>query len=466
MSGRARSRSAAGSPPAWPAEYGGAGLTSIEQFVFGEEMARAHAPPVGGNGVVMLGPTLIVHGSEAQRREVLPRMLAGDYVYAQGYSEPGAGSDLASLATRAERDGDEYVINGQKIWTSGAHHADALFMLVRTDPTAPKHRGISFLLVPKLDTPGIEVRPLLDMTYGHYFNEVFFENVRVPVAQRVGEENRGWYVGMTLLDFERSGVAGAVAHEQNVAQLAGFLASAGGAAYGRLGVGARGAGGALDRGGRLAAALAAHRLDAGGGADAEPGGVDGQAVQHGAGAAHRAHGDAGAGAARAALARRAARPAARQLHLPLRAPGPDHDLWRLLRDPAQHHRHARPRAASRLRPDASPLGRGRSPFASLPDEVSRVPGKRRSPEDLVLKRGEAVDSLAERKDRDVLRIGSAAFLVGGGLAVVAHPDSTGRDASHGLTDVQTTISGAEFRARFRARAPACYSRSRRRGTKA
>ena len=221
--------------PAWPAEYGGAGLTSIEQFVFGEEMARAHAPPVGGNGVVMLGPTLIVHGSEAQRREVLPRMLAGDYVYAQGYSEPGAGSDLASLATRAERDGDEYVINGQKIWTSGAHHADALFMLVRTDPAAPKHRGISFLLVPKMDTPGIEVRPLLDMTYGHYFNEVFFENVRVPVAQRVGEENRGWYVGMTLLDFERSGVAGAVAHEQNVAQLARFLASAEGAAYRRTG---------------------------------------------------------------------------------------------------------------------------------------------------------------------------------------------------------------------------------------
>ena len=221
--------------PAWPAEYGGAGLTSIEQFVFGEEMAHAHAPPVGGNGVVMLGPTLIVHGSEAQRREVLPRMLTGDYVYAQGYSEPGAGSDLASLATRADRASDEYVINGQKIWTSGAHHADALFMLVRTDPSAPKHRGISFLLVPEIDTPGIEVRPLLDMTHGHYFNEVFFENVRVPVAQRVGEENRGWYVGMTLLDFERSGVAGAVAHEQNVAQLAGFLASAGGAAYRRTG---------------------------------------------------------------------------------------------------------------------------------------------------------------------------------------------------------------------------------------
>ena len=185
--------------PAWPAEYGGAGLTSIEQFVFGEEMAHAHAPPVGGNGVVMLGPTLIVHGSEAQRREVLPRMLTGDYVYAQGYSEPGAGSDLASLATRADRASDEYVINGQKIWTSGAHHADALFMLVRTDPAAPKHRGISFLLVPELDTPGLEVRPLLDMTCGHYFNEVFFENMRVPVAQRVGEEKRGWYVGMTLL---------------------------------------------------------------------------------------------------------------------------------------------------------------------------------------------------------------------------------------------------------------------------
>ena len=215
--------------PHWPAEYGGAGLSAIEQFVFGEEMARARAPAVGGNGVAMLGPTLIVHGSEAQRRELLPRLLSGECVYAQGYSEPGAGSDLASLSTRAVRDGDGYAISGQKIWTSGAHCADALFLLARTDPEAPKHRGISFLLLPDIRAPGIEVRPLPDMTGAHYFNEVFLDRAHAPAALRVGEEHRGWYVGMTLLDFERAGVAGAIAHERTLELLTGFLAGPGGA---------------------------------------------------------------------------------------------------------------------------------------------------------------------------------------------------------------------------------------------
>lgn len=196
--------------PQWPVEFGGAGLSVLEQFVLNQELARAGAPHVGGSGVGLLGPTLIVHGSDAQRARYLPPILAGETTWAQGYSEPGAGSDLAALQTRAVRDGDDFVLNGQKIWTSGAHTADAIFALVRTDPTAPKHRGISFLLIDDIRAPGITVRPLTDMAGNHYFNEVFFEDVRVPVANLVGEMNRGWYVAMTLLDFERSNIGGAV----------------------------------------------------------------------------------------------------------------------------------------------------------------------------------------------------------------------------------------------------------------
>ena len=176
-------------------------------------------PAVGGSGVSLLGPTLIVHGSEAQRRRYLPPILAGETVWAQGYSEPGSGSDLASLQTRAVRDGDDFVINGQKIWTSGAHTADAMFLLARTDPDAPKHRGISFLLIDDIHAPGVSVRPLIDMSDGHYFNEVFFDNVRIPATNLVGELNRGWYVAMTLLDFERSNIAGAVAARRTLLRL-------------------------------------------------------------------------------------------------------------------------------------------------------------------------------------------------------------------------------------------------------
>lgn len=196
--------------PQWPTEYGGGGMTVLEQFVLNQELARAGAPHVGGSGVGLLGPTLIVHGTDAQRERYLPAILSGETVWAQGYSEPGAGSDLASLQTRAVRDGDDFVINGQKIWTSGAHTADAIFALVRTDPRAPKHRGISFVLIDDIHAPGITVRPLLDLGGNHYFNEVFFEDVRIPATNIVGELNRGWYVGMTLLDFERSNIGGAV----------------------------------------------------------------------------------------------------------------------------------------------------------------------------------------------------------------------------------------------------------------
>ena len=195
--------------PHWPAEYGGAGLTPMEQFIFKQEMTAANAPAVGGMGVQMLGPTLIVHGSDEQKAEHLPRILSGEVAWCQGYSEPGSGSDLASLQTRAVRDGDEFVVNGQKIWTSGAHTADWLFALVRTDPEAPKHRGISFLLMDR-KTPGITVRPLINMAWRHGFNETFFEDVRVPAGNVVGELNRGWYVGASLLDFERSNIQGAI----------------------------------------------------------------------------------------------------------------------------------------------------------------------------------------------------------------------------------------------------------------
>ncbi|MDO9445948.1 MAG: acyl-CoA dehydrogenase family protein, partial [Dehalococcoidia bacterium] len=204
--------------PAWPKEYGGAGLTTIEQFIYNQEMAEVAAPMPGGMGVSMLGPTLIVHGTDEQKAQHLSGILSGDVQWAQGYSEPGSGSDLASLQTRAIRDGDDFVINGQKIWTSGAHLANMIFALVRTDPEAPKHRGITYLLFP-MTTPGISVRPLVQMSDARGFNETFFEDVRVPVANRVGDENRGWYVGMTLLDYERSNITGAVSVRRDIESL-------------------------------------------------------------------------------------------------------------------------------------------------------------------------------------------------------------------------------------------------------
>ncbi len=207
--------------PHWPPEYGGAGLSSMQQFTLSQELARAGAPHIGGTGVGILGPALIVHGSEEQKREHLPKILSGERVWAQGFSEPGAGSDLASLQTRAVRDGDEWVINGQKIWTTLAHTVDWLFALVRTDPEAPKHRGISFLMMDKA-TPGISVRPLINAAFRHNFNETFFEDVRVPASHLVGEENRGWYVAMTLMDFERSNVGGAISFERAVRRLADY----------------------------------------------------------------------------------------------------------------------------------------------------------------------------------------------------------------------------------------------------
>jgi alkylation response protein AidB-like acyl-CoA dehydrogenase len=198
--------------PAWPKEHGGGGLSVKEQFILSEEFAWRRAPRSGGIGHGWAGPTIMVYGSQEQKDDLLPKIISGEHNWCQLFSEPGAGSDLASLQTRAVRDGDDYVINGQKIWTSGAHHSDMGILIARTDPDAPKHRGISYFLV-DMKTPGITVRPLVNMLNSHEFNEVYFEDVRVPRSQLLGDENRGWYLATTTLDFERSGIATSVAHQ-------------------------------------------------------------------------------------------------------------------------------------------------------------------------------------------------------------------------------------------------------------
>jgi alkylation response protein AidB-like acyl-CoA dehydrogenase len=192
--------------PAWAPEYGGTGWDAVKQYIFKEELHLAPAPEPISFNVNMVGPTLIAFGSEAQKRDLLPRIASLDIWFCQGFSEPGAGSDLASLRTQAVRDGDEYVVNGQKLWTSTAHHADWCFLLVRTDPTAKKQQGITYLLV-DMKTPGITIRPIVTIDGHHETNEVFFDNVRVPVANRVGEENKGWDYAKYLLGHERSGIA-------------------------------------------------------------------------------------------------------------------------------------------------------------------------------------------------------------------------------------------------------------------
>ncbi|MBK9344482.1 MAG: acyl-CoA dehydrogenase family protein [Dehalococcoidia bacterium] len=198
--------------PAWPKEHGGGGLSVKEQFILSEEFAWRRAPRSGGIGHGWAGPTMMVYGTEEQKAEYLPKIISGEHIWCQLFSEPGAGSDLASLQTRAIRDGDDYVVNGQKIWTSGAQHAHMGILIARTNPDAPKHRGISYFLV-DMKTPGIQVRPLINMLNSHEFNEVYFEDVRIPATSLLGEENRGWYLATTTLDFERSGIATSVAHQ-------------------------------------------------------------------------------------------------------------------------------------------------------------------------------------------------------------------------------------------------------------
>ena len=202
----------------WPKDYGGRGASIMEQAIFEEEYYRARGPILPGySGVMLCGPTIIHMGSEAQKKRFLPRILTADDIWCQGYSEPNAGSDLASLRTRAEDRGDHFVINGQKVWTSGAHYADWIFVLVRTDPDAPKHKGITYLLL-DMKTPGITVRPLVLLNGHRHFNEVFFDNVRGEKENVVGGLNQGWKVSVTTLMFERSG-GGGRGHDQQVERL-------------------------------------------------------------------------------------------------------------------------------------------------------------------------------------------------------------------------------------------------------
>lgn len=191
----------------WPKEYGGTGWTPVQRHIFEVECNKAHAPRIVPFGLNMLGPVLIEFGTEAQKAEILPGILSAEDWWCQGYSEPGAGSDLASLKTRADRDGDHYVINGQKTWTTLGQYANKIFCLVRTSSAGKPQEGISFVLV-DLDTPGIEMRPIRLIEGGHEVNEVFFTDVRVPVANLVGEENKGWTIAKFLLTHERTNIAG------------------------------------------------------------------------------------------------------------------------------------------------------------------------------------------------------------------------------------------------------------------
>jgi len=192
---------------AWPEEYGGRGAGVMEQVVLAEEMSRADAPgTLNPIGISNIAPAIMQHGTEAQKRRILPRMLRGDDIWCQGFSEPDAGSDLASLRTSAVRDGDDYVVNGQKVWNTLGHLANWCELLVRTDDSAPRHQGISCLLV-DMTLPGVDVRPLVTITGEREFNEIFFTDARVPTSCLLGPENEGWRVAMTTLAHERGNVA-------------------------------------------------------------------------------------------------------------------------------------------------------------------------------------------------------------------------------------------------------------------
>ena len=211
--------------PAWPVEHGGTGWNAVQRYIFEEECAAAGAPPIVAFAVTMCGPVLIRFGSDEQKKRHLPGIYNGDVFWCQGYSEPGSGSDLASLKTRAERQGDHYIVNGQKIWTTLGHFGDWIFCLVRTDPNAKKQEGISFLLI-DMKTPGITVRPLILLDEGHEVNEVFFENVKVPAENLVYEENKGWTVAKYLLGHERLNTGRIGGSKRELAKLKSMAAKA------------------------------------------------------------------------------------------------------------------------------------------------------------------------------------------------------------------------------------------------
>jgi acyl-CoA dehydrogenase len=190
--------------PQWPVEHGGTGWTATQKYIFSKECYHAGAPMLIPLGLLMLAPVIMAFGTEQQKAGYLPKILNGEHYWCQGYSEPGAGSDLASLRLKAESDGDDYLVNGSKIWTTHAHLADHIFCLVRTDSSGKPQHGISFLLI-DMDSPGVVVEPIITMAGDHEVNQVFFENVRVPKSQRIGEENQGWSYAKYLLEFERGG---------------------------------------------------------------------------------------------------------------------------------------------------------------------------------------------------------------------------------------------------------------------
>ena len=210
--------------PHWPTEYGGCGWSTEQLNIFSEERARVGAPFISPFGLVMVGPVIYTFGSEEQKQQHLPGILSGDVFWCQGYSEPGSGSDLASLKTRAVRDGDDYIVNGQKIWTTQAHWADWIFCLVRTDTESKPQKGISFLLI-DMKSPGIEVRPIKTIDGLHHLNEVFFTDVRVPVTNLVGAENQGWTYAKFLLVNERQGIAGVSSSRRSLKDLREFASS-------------------------------------------------------------------------------------------------------------------------------------------------------------------------------------------------------------------------------------------------
>jgi alkylation response protein AidB-like acyl-CoA dehydrogenase len=204
--------------PIWPKEFGGPGWSVTQRFIFNQECANADMPTTLPFGLNMVGPVIFTFGNDEQKKKFLPRILSGEDWWCQGYSEPGAGSDLASLRTRAVREGDYYIVNGQKTWTTLAQYADWIFCLVRTNPDVKPQEGITFLLI-DMKTPGITVRPIIVLDGAHEVNDVFFDNVKVPIANRIGDENKGWTYAKFLLVHERTGIAGTARSKKAVARL-------------------------------------------------------------------------------------------------------------------------------------------------------------------------------------------------------------------------------------------------------
>ncbi len=302
--------------PHWPKEYGGTGWNEMQRYIFASECALAGAPGLSPMGLAMVGPCIIGYGTPEQKAHYLPRLLAGEDYWCQGYSEPGSGSDLASLQLRGVSDGDHYVLNGTKIWTTHAHHANKMFCLVRTDPDAKPQKGITFLLL-DMKTPGIKVDPIITLAGEHELNQVFFDDVRVPKSGRLGEENDGWSVAKYLLEFERGGGSSAGLHAglSRLKQVVFAAADTDPGLLRRL----------SSVSARLDAEDPAHGTDAG----------DRYIVDRGLGRACR--GAPASGLATRRQCGRAGRPSACDRHGALPEQPGRLDLWRLQRGAAQYH---------------------------------------------------------------------------------------------------------------------------------